>query len=49
MISQLIAVQMERQLNWGLAGALSAYLVLFTVGFYLVFNRVVGVDRLRLG
>ena len=49
MISQLIALQMERQLNWGLAGALSAYLVLFTVFFYFVFNRFVGVDRLRLG
>lgn len=49
MISQLIAVQMDRQLNWGLAGALSAYLVLFTLAFYFVFNRFVGVDRLRLG
>jgi putative spermidine/putrescine transport system permease protein len=49
MISQFIAIQMERQLNWGLAGALSAYLVLFTVAFYFVFNRLVGVDRLRLG
>ena len=49
MISQLIAVQMEKQLNWGLAGALSAYLVLFTLAFYFVFNRLVGVDRLRLG
>jgi putative spermidine/putrescine transport system permease protein len=49
MISQYIAIQMEKQLNWGLAGALSAYLVLFTVAFYFVFNRFVGVDRLRLG
>lgn len=49
MISQLIALQMERQLNWGLAGALSAYLVLFTLAFYFAFNRLVGVDRLRLG
>ena len=49
MISQFIAIQMERQLNWGLAGALSAYLVLFTVAFYFAFNRFVGVDRLRLG
>jgi putative spermidine/putrescine transport system permease protein len=49
MISQLIALQMERQLNWGLAGALSAYLVVFTLAFYFAFNGVVGVDRLRLG
>jgi putative spermidine/putrescine transport system permease protein len=40
---------MERQLNWGLAAALSVYLVLFTLAAYFVFNHFVGVDRLRLG
>ncbi|MBV9244497.1 MAG: ABC transporter permease [Methylobacteriaceae bacterium] len=49
MISQLIALQMDQELNWGLAGALSVYLVLFTLAAYFAFNRFVGVDRLRLG
>ena len=49
MISQLIAIQMDKQLNWGLAGALSVYLVVFTLVAYVAFNRLVGVDRLRLG
>ncbi|HEX4766786.1 MAG TPA: ABC transporter permease [Lichenihabitans sp.] len=49
MISQLVALQMNQQLNWGLAGALSVYLILFTLAVYFVFNRLVGVDRLRLG
>jgi putative spermidine/putrescine transport system permease protein len=49
MISQLIAQQTNEQLNWGLAGALSAYLVIFTAIFYFVFNRLVGIDRLRFG
>ncbi len=49
MISQLVALQMDRQLNWGLAGALSVYLVVFTLAVYVVFNRLVGIDRLRLG
>lgn len=49
MISQLIAIQTNQQLNWGLAGALSAYLVLFTLVFYFIFNKLVGVDRLRFG
>ena len=49
MISQLVALQMDKQLNWGLAGALSVYLVVFTLAVYVVFNRLVGVDRLRLG
>jgi len=47
MISQLVSVQIDRQLNWGLAGALCVYLVAFTLVAYLVFNRLVGVDRLR--
>ncbi len=49
MISQLIAQQTNEQLNWGLAGALSAYLVIFTSVFYFLFNRLVGIDRLRFG
>jgi putative spermidine/putrescine transport system permease protein len=49
MISQLIAQQTNELLNWGLAGALSLYLVAFTVVFYLIFNRLVGLDRLRFG
>lgn len=49
MISQLVALQMDRQLNWGLAGALSVYLVVFTLAVYFVFNKLVGIDRLRLG
>lgn len=49
MISQLIASQTNEQLNWGLAGALSCYLVVFTALFYFIFNRLVGIDRLRFG
>jgi putative spermidine/putrescine transport system permease protein len=49
MISQLIAQQTNQLLNWGLAAALSGYLVIFTVVFYLIFNRLVGIDRLRFG
>ena len=49
LISQLIAIQTNTQLNWGLAGALSAYLVIFTAIFYFIFNRIVGIDRLRFG
>ena len=49
MISQLIAIQMDKQLNWGLAGALSAYLVIITVAIYVAFSQVMGVDRLKMG
>lgn len=49
MISQLIAFQTQSQLNWGLAGALSVYLVALTLALYLLFNRLIGIERLRLG
>ncbi|MGF6414029.1 ABC transporter permease [Paraburkholderia sp. MM5482-R1] len=49
MISPLIASQTNDQLNWGLAGALSCYLIAFTAVFYFIFNRLVGIDRLRFG
>lgn len=49
MISQLIAFQTQTQLNWGLAGALSVYLVVLTLAIYFAFNSLIGVDRLRLG
>jgi putative spermidine/putrescine transport system permease protein len=49
MISQLIAFQTQDQLNWGIAGALSLYLVALTLGLYFAFNRLIGVERLRLG
>jgi putative spermidine/putrescine transport system permease protein len=49
MISQLIAIQMEKQLNWGLAGALSAYLVVITIAIYVAFSQLMGVDRLKMG
>jgi putative spermidine/putrescine transport system permease protein len=49
MISQLIAFETQNELNWGLAGALSCYLVALTLALYFLFNRLIGVERLRLG
>lgn len=49
MISQLIAFQTQTQLNWGMAGALSVYLVVLTLALYFAFNRLIGIERLRLG
>ena len=49
LISSMIAYHMEQSLNWGLAAALGAILLLLVVLFYLIYNRLVGVDRMRLG
>ena len=49
LISSMIAYHMEQSLNWGLAAALGAILLLLVVLLYLIYNRLVGVDRMRLG
>lgn len=48
LISSMIAYHMEQSLNWGLAAALGAILLLLVVLLYLIYNRLVGVDRMRL-
>jgi putative spermidine/putrescine transport system permease protein len=49
MVSSFIAQYMNRELNWGMASALGTVLLLATLAIYLVYTRVLGVDRLRLG
>ena len=49
LISNMIAYHMQQSLNWGLAGALGGILLVCVVALYLVFDRLVGVDRMRLG
>ena len=49
LISNLIAYHMQESLNWGLAAALGAILLLCVLLLYVVYDRVVGINRLRLG
>jgi putative spermidine/putrescine transport system permease protein len=49
MISSLIAFFTLQTANWGMAAALGSVLLAATVLLYLVYARVVGIDRLRLG
>ena len=49
LISNMIAYHVQTSLNWGLAAALSSILLIAVTVLYLVFNRVVGIDRMRLG
>lgn len=49
LISSMIAYHMEQSLNWGLAAALGAILLLLVVLLYLIYNRLVGIERMRLG
>jgi len=49
MISNLIAFHMQKSLNWGLAAALGGILLAGVVVLYWLYNKIVGVDRLKLG
>ena len=49
LISNMIAYHMQQSLNWGLAAALGSILLGCVVVLYLLYDRVVGIDRMRLG
>ena len=49
MISNFIAVHTNRSLNWGLAAALGAILLGGVLVMYMLYNRLVGIDNMKLG
>ncbi len=49
LISSMIAYHMEQSLNWGLAAALGGILLLLVGTLFFIYDRLAGVDRMRLG
>jgi putative spermidine/putrescine transport system permease protein len=49
MISYFIAFYANRTINWGMAAALSIMLLAATMVLYAIYNKLVGIDRVRLG
>ena len=49
MVSYFVAFYTNQQLNWGMASALGAVLLTATLLLYYVYNKLVGVDRIKLG
>lgn len=49
LISNLIAYHMKSSLNWGLASALSAILLLAVILLYWLYCRLVGLENTKLG
>jgi putative spermidine/putrescine transport system permease protein len=49
MVSYYIAYYSNQVTNWGMAAALSAILLVAVLILYAVYNRIVGIDRLRIG
>ncbi len=49
MISNMIAYHMQTSLNWGMAGALGGLLLFVVLTLFYVFNRVVGINNIKVG
>jgi putative spermidine/putrescine transport system permease protein len=49
LISNLIAFHMQDSLNWSLGAALSAILLVLVLILYWLYDRIVGIDNLKLG
>ncbi len=49
LISNMIQFHMQTSLNWGLAAALGGILLSIVMVLYIVYARVIGLNRLRLG
>jgi len=49
MVSGVIATAMNQESNWGKASALGAILLIATLILFAVYNRLVGVDKVKLG
>ncbi len=49
MISNLIAFHMQQSNNWELAAALGTLLLILILVFYWIYDRLVGVDKMKFG
>ena len=49
LISNMIAYHMQTSLNWGLAAALGGVLLVGVMALYVLYDRLVGVERMGLG
>ncbi len=49
LISNMIAYHMQTSLNWSLAAALGGILLICVAGLYVLYDRLVGIERMRLG
>mgnify|MGYP003304991338 CR=1 FL=1 len=48
-ISNRIAYHISSSLNWGLGAALGVMLLGIVLAFYILYDRIVGIDKMRLG
>src|SRR5690606_33727336 len=49
LISNLIAFHMQNSLNWSLAAALATLLLVLVLLLYWLYDRLIGIDKMKLG
>jgi putative spermidine/putrescine transport system permease protein len=49
LISNLIAYHIQKSLNWSLGAALGTMLLVVVLLLYWIYNRLIGIDKLRFG
>jgi putative spermidine/putrescine transport system permease protein len=49
MVSYFVAFFTEQTINWGMASALGTVLLAATLILFVLYARLVGIDRLKLG
>jgi len=49
LISNFIAYHVSTSLNWGLAAALGSILLLLVLALYILYDKVVGINNMKLG
>jgi putative spermidine/putrescine transport system permease protein len=49
LVSYFIADHTNRSLNWGLASSLGAFLLAGVLAVYIIYDKLVGIDNMKLG
>ena len=49
MISYFVADYINREINWGMASRSAPILLVATLVLYFVYNRLIGIDRMKFG
>ena len=49
LISNFIAYHISESLNWGLSAALGTLLLLLVLALYILYDKIVGIDNMKLG
>lgn len=49
LLSNFIAYHISTSLNWGLAAALGTILLLVVLALYILYDKIVGIDNMKLG